>query len=141
MTTYDYIWETFLTICGYDRSEVPQTDETRFPLIKSGLRLYNQLAKKYDTRLQGKVIADDTLETLSVELKDDTELMIFANLMASAFELNKYTEFTSIWSGFSKETGITNYRSQCQAREYAIQSFKDEAIRIIEDEIDSFEVI
>ena len=140
MTTYDEIWETFLTICGYDRSEIPQANETIYPLIKNGVRLYNQLAKKYDTRIQSNIVADDSLESLNVKLKESTELMILANLICSAFELNKYTEFTSVRSTFSKETGISNYKSQCQAREYAIQSFKDEAIRIVEDEIDSFDM-
>ena len=139
MTTYDNIWETFLTICGYDSSELPQEDVKIYLLIKSGLRLYNQLADKYENRIQGNLEMNDTSETLNIELKD-TEILIFVNLMASVFAYNKYTEFTSIWSTFTKETGITNYKSQCQAREYTIQSFKDEATRLIEDEIDSFEV-
>jgi hypothetical protein len=139
MTTYDDIWETFLTICGYDSSELPQEDEKRYLLIKSGLRLYNQLADKYENRIQGNLEMNDTSETLNIELKD-TEILIFVNLMASVFAYNKYTEFTSIWSTFTKETGIVAYRAQCQAREYTVQSFKDEATRLIEDEIDSFEV-
>ena len=139
MTTYDNIWETFLTICGYDSSELPKEDSKIYLLIKSGLRLYNQLADKYENRIQGNLEMNDTSETLNIEL-EDTEILIFVNLMASVFAYNKYTEFTSIWSVFTKETSITSYKAQCQAREYTVQCFKDEATRLIEDEIDSFEV-
>ena len=139
MTTYDDIWETFLTICGYDYSELPQEDIKIYLLIKSGLRVYNQLADKYENRIQGNLEMNDASETLNIKL-EDTEMLIFVNLMASVFAYNKYTEFTSVWSTFTKETSITNYRAQCQAREYTVQCFKDEATRLIEDEIDSFEV-
>lgn len=138
-TSYNEVWETFLQVCGYDSSEVPQTDAKRYILIKNAIRLYNQKADKYEGRIQGHIIGDETLEQLNLELKP-TEIMIFANIMSSIFAQNKYTEFSSVWGVFAKETGFKDYKAQCQAREYAIQKFENEVDRLIEDEIDSFDL-
>lgn len=136
-TSYDELWETFLQVCGYDYSEIPQTDERRYILIKNTVRLYNQKAKKYEGRIQGKIKADDDMEELNVSLTD-TEILIFSYLMSSLFATNKYTEFTSVWGVFAKETGMKYYKDQCNAREYTINKFEREAERLIEDEIDTF---
>lgn len=138
-TSYDEIWETFLQVCGYDNSEVPQDDARRYILIKNGVKFYNQKASKYEGRIQGNIETDDNLETLNVKL-DDTELLILANILSFIFAKNKYTEFTSIYSVFAKETGFTNYKAQCQGRENTINMFSNEIDRLIEDEIDSFEI-
>lgn len=138
-TSYDEIWETFLQVCGYDSSEVPQTDARRYILIQNGIRLYNQKAEKYEGRLQGDVKGDNTFEMLN-KILTSTELMILANIMSSLFAKNKYTEFSSTWGVFAKESGFKDYKAQCSAREYNIKQFDDEVDRLIEDEIDSFEL-
>lgn len=136
-TSYDELWESFLQVCGYDYSELPQTDERRYILIKNTVRLYNQKAKKYEGRIKGNIKGDDDMEELNVAL-NDTEILIFSYLMSHLFATNKYTEFTSVWGVFAKETGLKDYKAQCSAREYTIEKFEKEANRLIEDEIDSF---
>jgi len=138
-TSYDEIWETFLQVCGYDSSEVPQTDAKRYILIQNGIRLYNQKANKYEGRIQGGIVADNVLEEVNKKL-ESTEILILANLMSSLFSKNKYTEFSSVWGVFAKEVGFKDYKAQCSAREYKIKQFDDEVDRLIEDEIDSFEL-
>lgn len=138
-TSYNEIWETFLQICGYDSSEIPQTDARRYILIQNGIKLYNQKANKYENRIQSNLIGDNVLEQVNKKLSD-VEILILANIIASVITKNKYTEFTSVWGVFAKETGFKDYRVQCQAREYTIQMFENEVDRLIEDEIDSFEI-
>lgn len=136
-TQYDDIWESFLENCGYDRSEMPKLDELRYSMIKNATRLYNQKAKKYENRIQGEIECDDYMETLNKKLSD-TELLIFTYILATVFLKNKYTEFTSIYGVFAKETGMKDYKAQCDARQYVIEMYDNKATQLIEDEIDSF---
>lgn len=137
-TSYDEIWETFLQVCGYDSSEVPQTNALRYILIKNAIRLYNQKAKKYEGRIQKDIISNDDFEELNKQLTS-TEILIVANILSGLFARNKYTEFASVWGVFAKEASFKDYKAQCSAREYTIAQFENEVDRLIEDEIDSFE--
>lgn len=139
MTNLNDVWKEFRIICGYDSSEIPQNDEEIYGYCESAVKKYNQLAKKYVNRIQGDLKIDVNAEILNKNLSE-TEVMILANLIAERFTYNKYVEFTSVWSVFAKETGIQNYQSQCKAREYTIQSYKNEVERLILDQIDSFEI-
>lgn len=136
-TTYDQIYECFLENCGYDFSELPQTDERRYSLIKNAISHYNQKAKKYSGRIQGDIICDEYMECLNKTLTD-TELLILANVIAMLFCKNKLIEFTSIYGVFAKEMGFKDYKAQVSSRQEIVDKYESEISRLIEDEIDSF---
>lgn len=138
-TTYDQIYECFLENCGYDFSELPQTDERRYSLINNAVSYYNQKARKYEGRIQGDINCDDILECLNVKL-NSTELMILANIIALIFSKNKLVEFSSVYGVFAKEMGLKNYQAQVSARQYIIDKYEREVARLIEDEIDTFTI-
>lgn len=137
MVSYDDIYETFLLNCGYDFDELPQTDTARYKVIKNAVMHYNQLAKKYEGRLQGGVICDDGSESINVELTD-TELLILAYIIAENIARTKLVEFNSIYGTYSAELGFQNYKAQCEVRQYTIQQFRDRYMTLIHDEIDTF---
>ena len=62
---YNDIYEKFLDLCGYDYTELPQTDELRYRLINNGVGLYNSKAKKYPDVLQGGIKCDNSTETIN----------------------------------------------------------------------------
>lgn len=135
--TYDEIFQCFLDNCGHDFDDIPQSDELRYRMIRNSIKLYNQKAKKYSSRMQGDVECNDEFENINKRLTD-TEMLILSNIIAYVLTKNKLAEFSSIYSVFAKELGINNYNAQVKARESVILSYKKEIDRLIEDEIDSF---
>lgn len=138
-TSYDEIWECFLENCAYDYSEIPQTDERRYSMIKNAINYYNQKAKKYEGRIQGSLICDDIMESLNKTLKP-IELLILANILSYILCKNKLVEFTSIYGTFAKEMGFKDYKAQVEGRQVEVKRYEDEISRLIEDEIDSFDL-
>lgn len=135
---YDLIYEKFSDLCGYDYSELPQNDEMRYRLINNGVALYNSKAKKYSDILQGGVTCDDGTETINKELHE-VDLLIVAYFMSHITASNKYMEYTALWSTMANETGIKDYKAQCQAKESAILYFKNKIEELIDDEISTFD--
>lgn len=136
---YDVIYEKFLDLCGYDYAELPQTDALRYRLINNGVDLYNQKAKKYESRLQGNIICDDDTESINKKLTS-TELMILAYFMCKIIATTKYTEFTSLYGVVASEMGLKDYKAQCTARESTISYYEKQINNLVEDEIDSFTI-
>lgn len=135
--TYDTIYEKFLDLCGYDCSDLPQTDEMRYRLINNGVGLYNNKARKYSDILQGRVKCDNATETINVEL-DEVDLLILVYFMCSITASNKYLEFTSLWSTVAHETGLSDYNTQCKAKEGAVKFFNQQIDMLIDDSISTF---
>lgn len=136
-TSYDEIWECFLENCGYDYSEIPQTDERRYSMIKNAISYYNQKAKKYEGRITGNIICDDIMETLNKKI-NSIELLIMANILGYILCKNKLVEFTSVYGTFAKEMGFKDYKAQLDGRQMEVKRYEDEVSRLIEDEIDTF---
>lgn len=130
MTDINDIWEEFRSICKYDSDEIPQNDKEIYAYFKSAIKKYNQLAKTYNNRLQGNLVLDLQNEQIDKKLTE-TEIMIIANIIAWQFSLNKYVEFTSVWGVYVKETGLKDYKAQCNARENVINSYKEEYENLI----------
>lgn len=135
---YNEIYEKFLDLCGYDYAELPQDDESIYKLIKNGVALYNNRAKKYPDILQGKVKCDNETETIDVELPE-TDLLVLVYFMCFIVASNKYTEYTSLWGTIANETGLKDYKSNCLAKQQAVDYFKNQINTLIEDEIISFD--
>ena len=138
-TSYDEIWECFLENCGYDYSEIPQTDERRCSMIRNAINYYNQKAKKYEGRIQGDLICDDNIESINKEITP-TELMIIASILSYILCRNKLVEFTSVYGTFAKEMGFKDYKAQLEGRQAEVKRYEDEISRLIEDQIDSFDL-
>lgn len=136
-TSYDEIWECFLENCGYDYSEIPQTDERRYSMIKNAINYYNQKARKYEGRITGNIICDDFMESLNKKLSS-IELLIVANILGYILCKNKLVEFTSVYGTFAKEMGFKDYKAQVEGRQVEVKRYEDEVNRLIEDEIDTF---
>lgn len=136
-TSYDEIWECFLENCGYDYSEIPQTDERRYSMIRNAVSYYNQKAKKYKSRITGNIICDDMMEELNKKI-NSIEILIIANILGYILCKNKLVEFTSVYGTFAKEMGFKDYKAQVEGRQTEVKRFEDEVSRLIEDEIDTF---
>lgn len=136
-TSYDEIWESFLENCSYDSSEIPQSDERRYSMIRNAVRYYNQKAKKYEGRIQGNLICDDMMEEINAKL-NSVELLIIANVLGYILCKNKLVEFTSIYGTFAKEMGFKDYKAQIEGRQTEVNRYEEEISRLIQDEIDSF---
>ena len=61
-------------------------------------------------------------------------------LIASVVANNELNEFTSVWGVFAKEAGISNIKSQTDAKTEKRRFFEGQAEKMIEDLIDSFEL-
>lgn len=119
MTTYDDLYETFMSINKTDDFNLPQTDEKRYAFIQSAV-------KKYNNRMREKITCNDSLEMLSEELDED-RLLVMIHCMKYIFLDNELTYFSTIFSPFTKEVGINNYSSQLKA--------KQEKVKLEEEEI------
>lgn len=137
MISYDDIYESFLLNCGYDFDELPQTDIARYRVIKNAVMHYNQLAHKYEGRIQGNIKCDDSSESINVALTD-TELLILAYIIAENIARTKLVEFNSIYGTYSAELGFKDYKAQCEIRQYTIDTFKNKYMDLIHDQIDTF---
>lgn len=137
--SYDTIWETLKSISGYNDSDLPQDENVIYTTIHSGIYLYNQKQKKYPNRLTQQITYDDMAESINIEL-DEQCLLILCYLIASVVANNELNEFTSVWGVFAKEAGISNIKSQTDAKTEKRRFFINEAEKIIEDLIDSFEL-
>lgn len=136
-TSYDDIWECFLENCSYDYSEIPQIDDRRYSMIKNAINYYNQKAKKYEDRITGNIICDDIMESLNKKI-NSTELLIIANILGYILCRNKLVEFTSVYGTFAKEMGFKDYKAQVEGRQLEVERYENEITRLIEDEIDTF---
>ncbi|EGT3606915.1 hypothetical protein FKF97_10960 [Clostridium perfringens] len=130
-TTYDDIWEKFLSECGYIFNEIPKNEIIIKNMIKNASTKYNQLAIKYET-FTGGLVCNDLKEELNLKLTD-IELSILANIIAYNFAKFKFTEFTSLYNVVAKDLGIKDYKSQCSARKQTIKEFEKTFMSLIQD--------
>lgn len=136
-TSYDEIWAKFLTVCGYDSSDIPQHEELIYQFIRSGVTAYNGMVGKYEGKFKENIKCDNDMEEVNVELSD-LEIEILAYCISSIFASSKLSEFVSVWGVFAKETGIKDYKAQLDGRQHMIEYFIKKAKELIENEILEF---
>lgn len=128
MTSYDEIFTCFLENTKMVNNNIPTDIDRKHEMIHNACRFYENK--------MGEVIAwDDILETINKEL-NNSEMLIMAYCLKRIYHENALTEFTSIWSGFTKEVGIKDYKSQVDAKQNDINRTEhkiDELITNIED--------
>lgn len=111
MTTYDELYELFITNCRADGLSLPRTNEQKYNVIKNATMLYNN-------RLRDNLICDDETETINGELNDDQKLVI-AHYIRLTLLKNIRTYKNSIFTTFTQEIGVRNINAQ-------LSSLKDE---------------
>ncbi|XZN14379.1 hypothetical protein ACSW9O_16070 (plasmid) [Clostridium perfringens] len=129
LTTYDEVWQCFLTNCKGTLQSIPQSDEVIYEYINNARVLYNIKIKSFQEDFTYPITCDNNKETLLVKLKDE-ELMILANYIKLVHLKNELTSFVSRFSVFQKELGIQNYNAQVKAKEYLIES-QEETLRMM----------
>lgn len=137
-TTYDEIWEHFISVCGYIFDEIPQNENIIKNMISNASVKYNTLANKYST-FKGGLKLDNEKEETNFKL-DNNELSILANIIAYYFAKFKFTEFTSLYNVVANDLGMKDYKAQCSARLKTINDFKNEYMSLILDEDLEYEV-
>jgi hypothetical protein len=126
MTSYDDIWEAFVTNCLVDSQTLPQTNEGKYILIHNGLRHYNVSTDESEIKLK----FDDTLEQINVDL-DDNRLLLLAYCIRYTFLENELIGFEQVWQPFVKEIGQKFYREQIGGREDTLDRTKNKIDQLL----------
>jgi len=130
LTTYDEIWECFLTNTKVNKSLIPTNDTVIYQWINNAKSLYNNKMKQYQNDFSYPLQCYDDIEMLNLALTED-ELLIFTNYIKLVFLKNEKTSFVSKYGVFQKEFGINNYNAQASARDLEVkeqESFINELI-------------
>lgn len=104
MTTYDEIYDYFITNTKVDDLELPQTEQGKYNLIKNGVLLYNN-------KFRTNITTDDLAEEISITLNGD-QLMIIGQYMRVTILRNVLSYKNSIFTTFTKEIGVKFINSQ-----------------------------
>ena len=139
MTTYDEIWECFLTNTKVSKSLVPTNDIIIYQWINNAKNLYNNKMKQYQNDFSYPIQCYDDIEMLNVALTED-ELLIFTNYIKLVFLKNEKTGFVSKYGVFQKEFGINNYNAQANARDLEVKEQEHFINELIINALDDWSV-
>jgi hypothetical protein len=128
-TTYDEILKFFILNCGTDTSKLPTDVEKIYDIIRNGVSHYNTYISHDDK--YGKLLCDDTTETLNVNIDNDTRLLVLAYCIKYVQLENQLVEFEELWSPFQGDIGISNYNSQIKGRENTLERTKQKIIELV----------
>ena len=136
-TTYDELYVAFLLNCP--NNDIPSTNEGKYAQIQNAISFYNLKSNTYKDHILSGIKGNNTSEMLDFKLKEN-ELLLFSHCMKLAHLKSELTFFISLYSTFTKETGIKEYRGQVSAREVDIKATEDFITSILEDSIEDWEV-
>lgn len=139
MTTYDEIWECFLTNTKVSKSLIPTNEEIIYQWINNAKNLYNNKMKQYQNDFSYPIQCYDDIEMLNVVLTSD-ELLIFVNYIKLVFLKNEKTGFVSKYGVFQKEFGINNYNAQANARDLEVKEQEHFINELIINALDDWSV-
>lgn len=139
LTKYDDIWQCMLDNCWYNKYDIPTSPMIQYAMINNAKDYYNNIMQKYKDDYQVNLECDNTNETINVKLTSD-ELLIYANIMKLIFLKNKLSEFISIYSTFTKELGINNYKSQVDAKKQLVEEQQISIVSLIQNGLTNWEV-
>lgn len=123
MTSYDQIWTTFLNNCKVSDIDLPQTNEGKYEMIKNALSHFNN-------RMRENITADDSTELLSVDLDNDS-MLILAHFIRYHFLINEKTFFQTLFQPFEKDIGLKNFGSQLRSLESSVSEEEKTIDKII----------
>jgi hypothetical protein len=130
MTSYDEIYEEFLSRCKVDDIDLPNTNERIYAFIKTAVRDYNN-------RLRTSIVCNDESELVNKTLDDD-EILILSHFLRLNFLKNQLIYFSSTWQPFAKDIGLKNFQAQLKSQELLVATEKDEIDSIIINTLDDF---
>jgi hypothetical protein len=130
MTSYDQIWESFLTNCKASDIDLPQTPEKIYEAIHNAIRHFNN-------RLRDSLTWDDTLETVNRELSGD-HLLILSHYLRLIFLINQKTYFEGLWQPFARDVGLRNFGTQLRSIETSVQEEEKTIERLIMNATEDF---
>lgn len=113
-TSYDEIWELFLTNVWVEGTDLPETKDGIYLAIGNAVKLYNN-------KLRDNLICSNTLEEVNRKLNDD-ELLIIAHYIRLTLLKNQLTFKNSIFDTFTKEIGYKNIGVQLRSLREEIDS-------------------
>ncbi|WP_339198559.1 hypothetical protein MKY95_10120 [Paenibacillus sp. FSL P4-0176] len=130
MTSYDEIYEEFLSRCKVDDIDLPDTNEKIYAVIRSAVRDFNN-------KMRTQIMCDDELESVNQKLSDD-DLLILAHYLRLNFLRNQLIHFSSTWQPFAKDIGLKNFQSQLKALETLVSNEKENIKELIVNTLDDF---
>lgn len=152
-TTYDNIYDIFMSITHVDEIYYPQTEVGIKRLIRNGIRIYNQKMfanLKWDDNKE--IVYDEekvNIETTYIEIPDtdpieyETEEKVVyedlenshVSLIAECMKLitfkNMESDFISTYSTYSKEMGIKDYKAQLDGKMALVKNQEKEIESIV----------
>lgn len=114
MTTYDEIWETFLSKCKTEDINIPTSEERIYKTIHNGVLAFN-------TRLEDDLQCDHESEQLNRQLTD-SELLILAHFIRKDILENQLIYFSTTFSPFTKDIGHRNLTNQIVRLENLVEN-------------------
>ena len=103
-TSYDDIYQVFITNCNTVALMMPKTIEQQYDAIRNAVMLYNN-------RMEDNLRLNDELEVVDRLLTND-ELLIIAHYIRLTVLKNTRTYKNSIFTTFTQEIGVRNINSQ-----------------------------
>ncbi|MEX0595713.1 MAG: hypothetical protein WD512_04365 [Candidatus Paceibacterota bacterium] len=126
MTTYDEIWELFLTNCKTTDINLPQSEDKIKKTINSAVMLMNN-------QIRSEIVCDDVGETLSLfsEGLDEDKRLILSQFIRLVFLKNELSYFVTMFQPFQKDIGVRNFATQLRVLESSVTNQEEDIISII----------
>lgn len=124
MTTYDDVYQLFISTSSFEGLMLPKNEEQMYDLIHSAVTFYN-------SRTGENIQTDEKEEILFTGDKDNPEsvdnhkMLIIANYMRLIVLNNTLSYKNSIFTTFTKEIGVRNINSQTRSLQNMIESQKE----------------
>lgn len=117
MTSYDTLYDFFISVTKVSDLDLPSTDEGKYDLIKVAVLSYNN-------RFRTDITLDDTEEELSIDLTND-QLIITSLYMRLTSLRNIYSYKMAFYAPQTKELGLKFINGQLNAAKENIKEGKD----------------
>jgi len=109
-TTYEDIYQKFLSIGFYNNAFLPSTDPKIYEFIRAGLNHFNVRMIAEDEAWE-EIIGDDNTESVNRDLTDN-EILIIAHYLLLSYYEQALTYTATVLIPFSKEIGTKNVGNQ-----------------------------
>lgn len=130
MTTYDEVWETFISKCKTDDINLPTSEPAIYRTIQNAILEFN-------VRLEDDLSGDDENEILDREISGN-HLLILAHLIRKSVLENQLIYFSTTFIPFTKDIGVKNVGNQIIRLENLIEREDHHIDSIILKTEDSF---
>ena len=124
MTTYDDVYQLFISTSSFEGLMLPKNEEQMYDLIQSAVTFYNsRTGENIQVNEQDEILFSG--EEGSPEALDNHKVLIIANYMRLIVLNNTLSYKNSIFTTFTKEIGVRNINSQTRSLQTMIESQKE----------------